>query len=252
MTATVAGPDGALPVDQLSGATLIASGAKAHTCAACGSAIPIGDPSMAAQGVGRTWRLCPDCAPGTLAGYPIAWGRTCAWRAREVRTVEPQERRENQGDEDFVFGGYVAPWDGSGWDKPPVTPEDREATERHEQAHRDAFCEARDERYRQRATESAAAAAARREHSCQLIEIVCGLAAKYAAGAHEHSRESLETAAKLIIPEIVRSFDPDPRRHDLSIETASALVIYVCWESARKGYEAGHRAGQSRTSPPAQ
>ena len=109
MAETVAGPDGAVPVGEMSTAQLIIAGTKAHTCVACESAIPKGDPSMLAHGGGHRWRLCRRCAPPVLGGYPIAWGRSCIWRITNVRTVERQERRVGPYHEYRGCGPCVGP-----------------------------------------------------------------------------------------------------------------------------------------------
>ena len=126
MTETIPGPDGAVPVDELVRATVVISGTKPSTCDACRSAIATRTPSFVAHGSGgRRWRLCRSCAPETLGGFPLAWGRSCTWRASDTRTIEAEESRERQDDDNSRSRGDEQPWAGSGWDKPPVTPEER-------------------------------------------------------------------------------------------------------------------------------
>ena len=243
MTETIPGPDGAVPVDELFRATVVISGTKPSTCDACRSAIATRTPSFVAHGSGgRRWRLCRSCAPQTLGGFPLAWGRSCTWRARDTRTIEADESREHQDDDNSRPGGYEPPWAGSGWDKPPVTPEERGATETQEQEHRDAFTQQEDERRRKRELEVAEAAAVERGRSYDLIATLCEYASTYAGRADGYSREDFEAAAKLLAPDIVTSFDPNARIYGLSPRSACALLIHVCWESARQGFDTGHHA----------
>ena len=138
--------------------------------------------------------------------------------------------------------GYEPPWAGSGWDKPPVTPEERGATETQEEAHRDAFTQKEDECRRKRELEVAEAAAVERERSYELIARLCEFASTYAGRADGYSREDFESVATRLAPDIVTSFDPNARIYGLSIRSACALLIHVCWESARQGFDTGHHA----------
>ncbi|MCY3662489.1 MAG: hypothetical protein OXH28_06640 [bacterium] len=241
---TVAGPDGAVPVGEVSIVRLITKGTKSHTCAACGSPIAKGDSSLLAHGGGRQWRLCTNCAPEAHGGYPLAWGRPCEWRASEVGTVERRAtRRYPYYYADLRYGSYVTPWEGTGWDWPPVTPEQREATAQQERAHREAFRKAAQQRDREWARDNAAAESARQERCRELCDIVCQLAAGHAARSDGHDRDNLETAAKALIPDVVTSFDLHAEDHGLSVEDATELIMQIAWESARKGYEIGFPAG---------
>ena len=227
----------------MSSARLIIKGAKSHTCAACRSPIAEGDSSMLVHRRGHSWRLCRACAPETLGGYPIVWGRACEWRISGVRTAESDERGSAQGEEHLTWGRYAWPWEGSGWDKPPVTPEQREATEQQERAHYEAFLQAAQQQDCEWAKDNAAAESARLERCLDLCNLVCELAAGHATSADGHDCDNLETAAKALIPDIVTSFDLHARDRGLSVEDAAKLLLQIAWESARKGYEAGFRTG---------
>ena len=255
-TGTVAGPDGAVPVGEVSSARLIIKGSKSHTCAACGSPIAKGDSSMLAHGGGHRRRLCRACAPPALGGYAIAWGRSCEWRASDVGTVERRRRRRFSFSPYVWDDSYAPPWKGSGWDRTPVTPEQREATEQQERAHYEAFQKAAQQRDREWARDNAAAESARQERCLELCDIVCQLAAGHAARADGHDRDNLETAAKALILDLVTSFDHHADDHGLSVEDATELIMQIAWESARKGYEIGFptgaRAQAERSAHPTQ
>ena len=97
-------------------------------------------------------------------------------------------------------------------------------------------------RRRERELEVAEAAAVERDRSYDLIATLCEYASTYAGRADGYSREDFEAAAKLLAPDIVTSFDPNARIYGLSPRSACALLIHVCWESARQGFDTGHHA----------
>ena len=243
MTETIPGPDGAVPVDELVRATVVISGTKPSTCDACRSAIATRAPSFVAHGSGgRRWRLCRGCAPETLGGFPLAWGRSCTWRASDTRTIEAEESRERQDDDNSRSRGDEPPWAGSGWDKPPVTPEERGATERQEEAHRDAVTQKEDECRRNRELKVAEAAAVERERSYELIARLCEFASRYAGAPTSIPARTSNPPRRCSHRDIVTSFDPNAHIYGLSNRSACALLIHVCWESARQGFDTGHSA----------
>ena len=233
LAGTVAGVDGPVPVAELGSVVLVINGAKAHTCAACGSLIPIDSPSMLLNAGSRQWRLCPNCAPETLSGFRIAWGRRCEWRASRVPRGDRPPR---------ALDWPRRPTYGSGWDRPPVTPEDREAVERQEQEIEDAQQEALEQQIRQHAQAGARAAIVRDPRTLHLIDTICDLAAESATSVGRRSSRDLATEASRLIPEMITSIDRYADLDGLRFKIANAVVLHMCWEAATRGYETGYRA----------
>ena len=190
---------------------------------ACHDAIPEQFPSLIVNAPGGDrWRLCHQCAPATIDGATLGWGRPSVWRA--------STRRDN----------------GSGWEPipgPPATPEDvAAAAEQHTNRMSAPYRQRQEERYArqlQRDTErrrdvEAQESALRRAYA--LINVLCGLAGRAAVRDNEESWAIYHTAAEALAPavhELSRRIPGSGRRD--SHETFSELLLYACQAAATEG-----------------
>lgn len=222
---TLSGPGGPVPLIDVQKIQLVARGAKRHRCVGCNAESVRDGPSMVVTATGpyRPWRLCADCAPASVDGVAVLWGRSATWGAPASDGHTP-----------------------AGWHPLPISREEAaDIDERRAEQRRIAQAES-EERWHQHDAERVAEAAAIEaseqaawEKAMAVLTEMCDLAGKYVAGddlrwaTFEHIAEGLaKQAADLLCSTAAGDEWYRPPPATLSATEVAFLAEHVCKQAA--------------------
>lgn len=223
----LSGPAGPVPLIEVQQIQLVARGAKPHRCVGCDVEIVRDEPSMVVTATGpyRPWRLCEDCAPASVDGVAVLWGRGATWRAPGI-----------------AGGGHTL----AGWHPLPISREEAACIEEQRAEQRRIAQTESEEHWRQHDAERVAEAAAREaaeqaawEKAMAVLTEMCDLAGKYVAGDNqqwatfEHIAEGLAKQAAALLCSTAAGdewYGPPPAT--LSAAEVAFLAEHVCKRAA--------------------